>query len=241
MKKILVFILVGVIFSYSFFSVAQIAKSKPSKVLGTNHTQEPIRNAKGNSDGKFVALTFDDGPTPNTIKVLNVLQESDIKATFFVVGENIDEFPGALKKIDEQGHEIGNHTNTHPFTVFMSEQDIAKEILITEEKIFQLIGKRTTLFRAPYALYPSNLMKIAGLLNLNIISWDVDPEDWRNSNAEIISQNVIKEVEPGSIILLHDGPPELDRTPTVEALKIIITELKNANYQFVTVTELLEK
>src|SRR5690606_31950048 len=134
----------------------------------------------------------------------------------------------------------GNHTNTHPVTTWMSEQEISKEILITEEKIYQQVGLRPKLVRAPYNLYPQNLLNQIALLEMTPVSWNVDPMDWRTTDKDIIVKRILDEVQPGSIILLHDGPPDLSRARTLEALPSIISELKNQGYKFVTVTQLLE-
>lgn len=239
MKKWLVFIfssifLVGVILSVKVISLSF------NKILGVQKQNLIIRRVEPNNDKKLVALTFDDGPSHTTRDILKVLDETNTIATFFVVGENIDLNPDVLYETYQKGHEIGNHTNSHPVSLLMNQQKIAKEILIAEEKIYQVIGIKPKLIRAPYALYPQNLLTNVELFNMLLISWDVDPEDWKQVNSNIIVNRVLKDVTPGSIILLHDGPPELDRSHTIEALPEIISKLKEDGYQFVTVSELLE-
>lgn len=238
MKRIFIFTSLSIlIFSFIFFF--KITQNSSSKVLGAVQNNNIIRNIKVSENDKVVALTFDDGPSPLTRDFLKVLDNNQVPATFFVIGKNIDLYPDILQEIAQSGHEIGNHSNTHPFTFLLDKQELAKDILINEEKIYQQTGIRPKIFRAPYALYPKNLLEITDMLNLEIISWDVDPEDWKMVNKEIIVNRVMKDVKPGSIILLHDGPPELDRSNTLEALKEIIIRLKEEGYQFLTISEYL--
>lgn len=238
MKKGLIFIFSSILLIGFIFSIKSIALSS-NKVLGTHNQNLIIRNVELADNNKLVALTFDDGPAPITRDILNLLDEADVLATFFVIGQNIDLYKEVLIETYQRGHQIGNHTNTHPITIWMNRQNIAKEILITEEKIHQAIGIKPQYIRAPYALYPENLLSNVELFNMLLISWDVDPEDWKQINTEIITSRVVNNVTPGSIILLHDGPPELDRSNTLESLTTIINNLKEDGYRFVTVSELL--
>ena len=238
MKKGLIFIFSSIFLFGFIFSVKAFFLS-PSKVLGIENQNLIIRRAELSDNNKLVALTFDDGPSETTRDILNVLDRENIKATFFVVGQNIDLHKEVLLETYQKGHQIGNHTNTHPFTMWMNKQNIAKEILITQEKIYQAIGIKPKIVRAPYGLYPDNLISTTELLNMMLISWDVDPEDWKQVNSEVITHRVVKDTKPGSIILLHDGPPELDRSRTLESLPNIIKTLKEDGYRFVTVGELL--
>jgi peptidoglycan/xylan/chitin deacetylase (PgdA/CDA1 family) len=238
MKRIFISTSLG-IFILSFIFFLKISQNPSSKVLGVVQNNNIIRNIKVSENNKVVALTFDDGPGPVTRDFLKVLDDYQVSATFFVVGKNIDLHPDILQEIAQSEHEIGNHTDTHPFTFLLDKQELAKDILINEEKIYQHTEIRPKIFRAPYALYPKNLLETTDMLNLEIISWDVDPEDWKIVNKEIIVNRVMKDVKPGSIILLHDGPPELDRANTLEALKEIIIRLKEEGYQFLTISEYL--
>lgn len=223
------------LFSYQFLFPT-------SNVLGEATQNQIVRRIEPiDEKDKFVALTFDDGPTDMTVQILQVLSEKQIKATFFVIGENIDQSPEILKQVAEQGHEIGNHTNTHSFITYLSQKKIAQEILITDEKIFQATGMQTKLVRSPYGLYPINLLKTTQLLDMQLISWNVDPEDWQTKDSQKIADVVMKEITPGSIILLHDGPPDLDRQATLTALPILIDQLQQQGYSFVTVSQLINQ
>jgi peptidoglycan-N-acetylglucosamine deacetylase len=238
MKKGLIFIFSSVLLIGTIFSI-QIFFLSSNKILGIQNQNIIIRRVELKNK-KLVALTFDDGPSPITKEILQVLEKANIHATFFVIGENIDKYPEVLLETYQKGHEIGNHTNTHPYTFLMNKQDLAKDILIAEEKISQITGIKPRLIRAPYALYPDNLLSNVELFNLLLISWDVDPEDWKQVNKEVITHRVVANVNPGSIILLHDGPPELDRSKTLGALPEIIDTLKEDGYWFVTMSELLD-
>jgi len=235
--RVKVFMFVFLIFAFVMLVLAVMVNKARKQVLGIS-----ISNVQ--TDQKIIALTFDDGPSPQyTESILNVLKDKNIKATFFVVGENIDKYPEVLKRIHKEGHEIGNHGNSHKRIAFMKSQQIAKEILITEEKIHYLTNTRPTIFRVPYGLFGSNLPATTQLLNLEVIGWNVDSLDWKNPGVEIIIDNVIKDVTEGSIILMHDGSNE-DKIPnhdqTLSALPQIIGNLQENGYSFVTTSELLE-
>jgi peptidoglycan/xylan/chitin deacetylase (PgdA/CDA1 family) len=191
------------------------------------------------TDQKVVALTFDDGPSPSTPKVLEILAKKNIPATFFVVGKEVEAHPDILKQTTAAGHEIGNHTNTHPFFWLASQEKISQEILIADEKIAQVLKFHPQWVRIPYGVYTPNVLAVTDLLKLPIISWNVDPEDWRARSADKIVKTVLKETEPGSIILLHDGPSEAKRDYTLEALPQIIDQFTQQGYRFVKVSELL--
>lgn len=221
------------------FSAVLLIRSLGSKqVLGVQ-TGIPINHV--NTNKQAVALTFDDGPSLATMDILVQLELHKTNATFFLVGQNIEKFPEVMQQLKKSGSEIGNHTDTHPWFWYLATQEkIGKEIIIGEEKINDSIGIRPTLFRAPYGWYPANLLKVLNTLQVTTIGWDVDPEDWRKPEAEVIAQRVLDNVQPGSIILLHDGPYTADRRNTVKAVPLIIEGLWEKGYDIVTVSELLK-
>ena len=190
---------------------------------------------------KVVALTFDDGPSGSTDQVLKILREKDVQATFFVVGKHIEKNPELLQEIYFSGHQVGNHSYSHPVMYFMNQTDIIKEFAQTEDLVFELIKIRPSIIRVPFGWYHQlNMWRLLETNHYQIIDWNVDPMDWKRASAQKIVDEVISSVEPGSIILLHDGPPEADRTPTIEALPKIIDELYQKGYQFVTIEELMK-
>ena len=207
-----------------------------SNILGITTTQLETKE-------KIVALTFDDGPSPQyTEQVLGILEAKQVPATFFLVGENIDKYPAVAKKVYEQGHEIGNHSYTHFAMAFMTPQRIRAEISVTAEKIFRLTGATPATFRVPYGWYSPFLPQITSQNNLEIIGWNIDSLDWKKPGVNSIVNNVVGNIEPGSIILMHDGSNEENipnRDQTVAALPQIIDSLREKGYIFLTVSELL--
>ena len=190
-----------------------------------------------------VALTFDDGPDPRfTPQLLDLLAEHDIQATFFVTGARAEAFPDLLQRIVDEGHIVGNHTYSHPNLVEASDISILEEeVRQTEDIINDIIGYRTRLFRAPYGFLYDELVEKLAEMNYSIVGWSVDSLDWQEAAPEVIAYNVISNIHPGAIILMHDGAGETgDRTNTIEALRQIIPNLTEQGLDFVTVPELLD-
>lgn len=189
-----------------------------------------------------VALTFDDGPDPRyTPQLLDVLNEYDVKATFFIMGARAEAYPDLVQRIVEEGHIIGNHTFWHPNLV--EQGDIAtleREVQQTEDTLENMIGYRTKLFRAPYGFLYNELVEKLRDMDYTVIGWSVDSLDWQEDPAEDIAFNVLSNTTPGSIILMHDGAEwEGDRTNTIQSLHEIIPSLQQGGIEFVTVPELL--
>lgn len=181
---------------------------------------------------KRVALTFDDGPnTQSTMKLLKLLEKEQIKATFFVLGQMVTAHPTVASKIVEQGHEIANHSYTHPDLTKLSSDIIHNEVKKTDEAIFRATGILPKTFRAPYGAATQEVIRTVGL---PMIHWDVDSLDWHSSDPQAIANKVLEEVRPGSIVLMHDIHER-----SVEAAPEIIRGLREQGYEFVTITELL--
>jgi peptidoglycan/xylan/chitin deacetylase (PgdA/CDA1 family) len=197
----------------------------------------------GAKDQKNVALTFDDGPSvPCTSQVLDILKEHGVRATFFLVGQNVDRHPDLAKRILDEGHVIGNHTYSHRNLVRMSFKDAQREIKMGEESIARATGVRPTLFRAPFGRLTGKVLKYTQEINLSAIEWTISPRDWKRPPENIIVKRVMSQVKNGSIILLHDGRndfDEADRIQTVEALPQLIEQLQMRGYKIVTVPEIL--
>jgi len=186
---------------------------------------------------KVVALTFDDGPVNTTTpEILEILKEKNIKATFFVVGEQVKRFPNLVSQEVSEGHEVGNHTYTHPILTNLQEYRIEEELRNTEKEILE-VAPKPTLFRPPGGLNNKKVLTLARDSEYSIILWSIDPVDWNYPPVGDIVNLVVKDVKPGSIILLHDGRYP---SPTPEALWFIIDSLEARGYEFVTVTELLQ-
>ena len=184
---------------------------------------------------KVVALTFDDGPGEATEQVLETLKQYRVKATFFMVGTSLQRYPDMARQVAAAGHAIGNHTWDHPLQD-VSLADAAYEIDGMEKLIYDTTGVKTGLFRPPVGQADGGLSAYAQQRQYGVALWSVDSEDSYVS-APILIDNVLKNVQPGRIVQLHDGGG--DRTATVQALPQIISALKQQGYRFVTVPELM--
>lgn len=192
-----------------------------------------------------VALTFDDGPDPKwTPKVLDILKATNVKAAFFLVGVNAERYPGLVKRIVAEGHEIGNHTYYHPNLALCWPRHIRLELNATQLLLETITGRSTTLFRPPYAAdtSPSQLSELAPLqiaqdLNYLVVLENIDPQDWAKPGTDIIVQRVKQQRRDGSIVLLHDAGG--DRSQTVEALPRIIDYLQTRGDSIVPLSTLL--
>lgn len=186
---------------------------------------------------KRVALTFDIGWGDEYIpSILKVLDDNNVKATFFILGTWVDKYPNRVKEIDTKGHEIGNHSNNHIYFTRLTKSKIKEEVFTASSKIKKITGKETKLMRVPYGDYNSEVIKAIEETGHYCIQWDVDPIDWRTISHQQIEKTVISKTRNGSIILLHNSSME-----TVKALDTIIKELKNKGYEFVKVSDLIYK
>ncbi|GAB3676215.1 hypothetical protein GCM10027589_46340 [Actinocorallia lasiicapitis] len=183
---------------------------------------------------KCVALTFDDGPVRGTAKVLDALKQENVKATFFVLGENVREHPDMLRREIAEGHEIGNHTWDHRDLSRMTTAQIRGEIQRTSALIQRVGGVTPKVMRAPYGASSKRVAKVAEAYGLPQVLWAVDPQDWREHRPAAVAHGVLKDVQPGQIVLMHDIQPG-----TVKAVPQILRSLKKQGYVFVTVTQLL--
>jgi len=197
---------------------------------------QPCRK-HNNSEGK-IALTFDDGPhKAYTEEILDILNEYGIKATFFVVGSNVERHPEIVKRALAEGHEIGNHTYSHPHLTNIEGDELYREMLETERILMELTDFRPKLFRPPEGVYSQTVSNTLERLDYIPILWTVDTTDWKRPKAETIAQTVMDHTEPGVIILCHDYVSGKSNTPA--ALRIFLPKLLEQGYQFVTVSELL--
>jgi len=194
---------------------------------------------------KVVALTFDDGPyPPYTEQVLDVLKEYHVPATFFVVGKNVEKYPELVKRIADEGHQIGNHTYHHIDLLKANRKVIAEEIDNTSKAILSAAGVSPHLMRPPHGFRDPVVMEMMAERNLKVVEWSVMSRDWTNPGVDVIVERTVKRVKNGSIILLHDGDgitSQASRIQSVEAARRIIQILSEQGYTFVTVDEILEK
>lgn len=194
---------------------------------------------RGPATGGRVALTFDDGPaSPFTEQILDILRDRKVPATFFVCGQNVERFPQILRRIHAEGHSVGNHTYSHPFLYLRSRSEMAREIDRTQEAIQQVTGRRPVLFRPPFGARWIGLYSVLRERGLRLVQWSDAGYDW-NKGVDIVRET-LKNLGPGSIILLHDGhrvypPHKIDRSCTVRALPAIIDAVRDAGLIFVSV------
>ena len=187
------------------------------------------------SAGKRVALTFDDGPSKKyTMKYLDVLREKQVKATFFLIGRNVQKSPVLETLIAGEGHEIANHTYDH-YIKKISERVIKEQISRTSRLLKEWTQQEIKYVRPPGGNNRIKMKSVAAELDMQVVMWSVDPQDWKKDTtpAEII-RTVKKQLTPGAIIVLHEGKPQ-----TLEALPALIDELRQDGWDFVTISELL--
>jgi len=207
--------------------------------------QFPTLYHQGAGGEHQVAITFDDGPDPRwTPQILDILKAANVKAAFFLVGVNAERYPGLVRRIVNEGHEIGNHTYYHPNLALCWPEHIRLELNATQLLLETITGRATTLFRPPYAAdtSPSQLselapLKIAEDLNYLVVMESIDPEDWEKPGADLILRRVKQQRRDGSIILLHDAGG--DRSQTVEALPLILDWLHTRGDAVVPLSTLL--
>lgn len=196
----------------------------------------------GDPAEKKIALTFDDGPNePYTSQILDVLKENNVKATFFVVGKNAQKFPDSIRAEANAGHDIGNHSFSHPDMIFEFNKTVRKQLMETENIFKNILGQKPRLFRPPFGADDPFTFQTAEKLGYVVIKWSVSARDWERPGVPKIVANVLNHVQGGSIILMHDGNQCQggDRSQTVDALKILIPELKKRGYEFVLIPALL--
>ena len=187
-------------------------------------------------DGPYIALTFDDGPSAKlTPKLLDLLAAHHIKATFFLIGENAAENADLVAREVREGHEVGNHSWSHPNLAKMSDDGVRGQLRKTDDAIRSAIGNSPTLMRPPYGSINSRQKKwINQEFGYKIVLWDVDPLDWRRPGPSVVCNRIVKNTRAGSIVLAHDIHPG-----TIEAMPCVLKELEAKGFKFVTVSELI--
>ena len=193
---------------------------------------------RSSSNTNQIALTFDDGPHPRyTEEILNILEEYNITATFFIIGINAEHYPENLHKILEAGCEIGNHTYSHQRTSDLNKEELKNQIQRCENTVYQITGIRPCIFRPPEGILPKHFKPIVCENNYDIVLWSIDTRDWAMNPAETISHIVMKNLRGGDIILMHDYVS--GGNTTCDALRLLIPQILSKGYEFVTVSELI--
>ena len=195
----------------------------------------PIYNVK--TEEKKIAISFDAAwGNEETQSLIDILKQYNVKTTFFVVGAWVDKYPESVKALSDAGHEVCNHSNTHPHMPKLSGEDMKKQISACNEKVKSVTGKSPALFRPPYGDYNNTVVKSVQELNMYPIQWDVDSLDWKNPTPQQITERVTSKVKPGSIVLFHNGAKN-----TPAALPSVLKTLQSQGYSIVPVSQLILK
>jgi peptidoglycan-N-acetylglucosamine deacetylase len=189
-----------------------------------------------NVEGPYIAMTFDDGPhATNTPTLLEMAAKRHIKLTFFVLGECIEQNPDVLRREVAEGHEIGNHSWSHPNLAKLSDESVRTQLQRTEDIIVKTTGVKPRLMRPAYGeLTKRQRILVNHDFSYKVILWDVDPLDWKRPGPNVVAQRIVTGVRPGSIILAHDIHPS-----TIAAMPQVFDALLAKGFKFVTVSELL--
>ena len=204
-------------------------------VTSANAKELPIYNVQTNENK--IALTMNCAWNADDIdKILEILEKNQVKITFFVVGEWANKYPEALKKMASEGHEIANHSDTHPHVNNLSSEANIKEIENCSQKIENIIGKKTTLYRAPYGEYNNTVIKSAKEAGHTAIQWNLDTLDYTGLTGEEMWARLNGKLQKGSIILMHNGTEH-----TADSLNMLLNNIKKEGFQVVTVSSLIYK
>lgn len=225
------------------FSQAHAEAAKPSG----NHWTEWERKYEGvfvlsaSRESRKIALTFDDVPDPRyTSKVLDILKRKGVRASFFIVGTRARKHPDLVRRIHREGHDVGNHSYSHPDFSKMTLAQVQDQILRAETTIAGAVGFKPRLVRPPYGEIVPRQLDWAKKRGYTVVNWDVDSSDWRQLSADQVFRNVTRTVRPGSVVLMHaGGGVGQSLSGTVEALPKLIDWLREHDYEPVALTELL--
>lgn len=195
----------------------------------------PIYNVK--TDEKKIAFTMNCAWNADDIdSILETLKNNNVHITFFMVGDWVDKYPEAVKKINEAGHEIGSHSNTHPHVNKLSAEKNLEEINLSVAKIQKITGQKTNIYRAPYGEYNNTVIKTAEENGYYTIQWNLDTLDYKGLTGEQMWNRLKNKLENGAIILSHNGTKH-----TADSLDILIKNIKSKGYEIITVSQLIYK
>lgn len=220
-------IAIGLVFSFSY----------GIKYFSDVNDNSKMAIYRVDTDDKKIAITFDVAWSADNIdKILQILDKHNVKATFFLVGSWIDDNKESVKKIYDDGHEIGSHSNTHANFKEISKEDIVNELETTRNKIKEATGSDTMLFRPPYGDTDNKSLKICEELGYKVVKWDLDSTDWKEIGANHVIERVVKDVRPGSIVLFHADVDNVENY-----LDTILTSLEKDRYKMDKVSNIIYK
>lgn len=212
------------------YSAKETKKKSEEKKQTVSPEPTEQKKAEKNTEKKYVALTFDDGPSSFTDRLLDCLEKNKAKATFFMVGKEVEYFSEEVKRMDKLGCELGNHTYSHADLTTLSPEEMSSEIGKVDQLLLDLTGQGASVVRPPYGSVNSSVKTTVGT---PMVLWTVDTLDWESQDPQKIADVVKAEVTNGSIILMHDI-----FSTSVDAAEIFIPQLKKEGYEFVTIHEL---
>ena len=229
----------GILYALMVLSLVLLVLIGRNETMTVSNTERdlPIYCVDKPETEKIVAMSFDAAwGNEDTGELIKIMDKYNVKTTFFVVGGWVDKYPESVKQLFDAGHEIMNHSNTHPHMTQISKEEMVKEVEECDAKIEKITNVKPTLFRAPYGDYNNDVVGTMRETGHFTIQWDVDSLDWKNLSPDEIKQRVLSRVKPGSIILFHNAALH-----TPEALPGIIEKLQADGYKIVPVSELILK
>ena len=227
------FILLAFALMLLAFGITAICLNGRAEAVAGDVGQKPIYAV--DTDEKRIAISFDaTWGAEHTETILDILDENEVKTTFFLVNLWMEEFPDMVEEIASRGHEVQLHSMSHPHFPELSEHQMRRELEANNEKIQELTGKKGTLFRPPYGDYNDAVLATGRDMGLEVIQWSVDSLDWQGITASEIIQRVSNSVAPGSIVLFHNNGDY-----TAEALDILLPQLLEEGYEIVPVSSLI--
>ena len=229
----------GIAIALSCIMIAIIAvgiiTSTGLKAVSTVTEQKELPIYSVETDKKQVSISFDAAwGDEQTHTLLDILKEHNVKSTFFLVGDWVDKYPDDVKDIYDAGHDIGNHSDTHPHMTEMSTEEQKNQIKACNEKIKEITGKEPKLFRAPYGDYNNTVVESVKSLDMYCVQWDIDSLDWKDPSPSEMVDRIVPNLQNGSIILMHNGAKN-----TPDALPMIIEAVREAGYEFVPLSKLV--
>ena len=196
---------------------------------------------------KVVALTFDDGPSPEwTPQILDALKAANVKATFFMIGHHVKKYPEIARRVAEEGHTIGNHTYAHSVLLYYTPEEVEEEIKYTELVIKEVTGQKTKFFRPPKAWTMKDMKDKVKAMGYEIVLWSLNSKDWVTFNHRYIVKLLTFQARSGDILLFHDSGNVMsaeggDRSQTVAAIPLLAKRLRRNGFEFVTIEEMLQE
>jgi len=212
---------------------------------GSAKSPAPVSGAVGQTDvaasGRIIALTFDDGPyPPYTNRLLDVLKEKKVRATFFLVAGQAQRHPELVKRAVAEGHMVGLHAFRHRDFLKLTEEERQKDLALGKKVLQDIIGKDPVYWRPPHGFRDGSVMKLAAQEHLTVVNWSITPRDWTGIDKQEICNRVLAKADDGAIVLLHDGDSPFykeSRQATVDGVSLLIDSLREKGYHLVSLEE----